>query len=175
MADDPPDDPLRGLVLEGRFRLERLLGEGGMGVVYIAEELRLQRRCAVKLLSPELGADPIYAERFRREAQAIAALQHDNVIDIYHLGEGPDGLLFFAMELLVGEDLETRIDRRGARPYTWVDCCHWAISIARGTAAVHHAGLVHRDLKPSNVFLARQRDGREVVKLLDFGIARVQG
>jgi serine/threonine-protein kinase len=175
MADAPPSDPLRGTVLEGRFRLDRLLGEGGMGVIYIAEELRLQRRCAVKLLNPELGADPVYAERFRREAQAIAALQHDNVIDVYHLGEGPDGLLFFAMELLVGEDLETRIDGRGARPYTWVDCCHWAIAVARGTAAVHHAGLVHRDLKPSNVFLARQRDGREVVKLLDFGIARVQG
>jgi serine/threonine protein kinase len=175
MSDDESPDPLLGTVLEGRFRLERLLGEGGMGRVYIGEELRLRRRIAVKVLLPELGDDPAYVERFLREAQAIAALQHDNVVDIYHLGEDPSGVLFFAMELLIGEDLETRIDRRGVKPYTWVDCCRWGTEVARGMAAVHHAGLVHRDLKPSNVFLARQRDGREVVKLLDFGIARAQG
>ena len=166
-------DPLLGAVLEGRFRVERVLGEGGMGRVYEAEEIRLRRRCALKALLPEAMSDPVCIERFLREAQAIAQLRHENIVAIYHLGDDPEhGVVFFAMELLEGEDLEARLFDRERRPLAWLDIARWGASIAGAMATVHAAGLIHRDLKPSNVFLIRRRDGREQVKLLDFGIAR---
>lgn len=174
MSGEGAEDSLVGAVLEGRFRIDRMLGEGGMGRVYVAEELRLRRRCAVKVLLPEVMADPANLERFLREAQAIAQLRHDNIVDVYHLGEDQErGVVFFAMELLEGEDLETRLLARRQRPVSWVDVARWGAEIAGAMAAVHAAGLVHRDLKPSNIFLVARRDGREQVKLLDFGIAKL--
>ena len=166
-------DTLVGTTLEGRFRIERLLGEGGMGRVYIADETRLRRRCAVKVLLPELSQDKDNVERFLREAQSIAQIHHENVVDIHHLGEDADqGVVFFAMELLSGEDLEMRLADRKKRPIAWLDVVRWMAMVAGAMGAVHAAGLIHRDLKPSNIFLNRRRDGREQVKLLDFGIAK---
>ncbi len=166
-------DTLVGATLEGRFRIERLLGEGGMGRVYIADETRLRRRCAVKVLLPELAQDKDNVERFLREAQSIAQIHHENVVDIHHLGEDETyGVVFFAMELLSGEDLEMRLADRKKRPIAWLDVCRWMAQVAGAMGAVHAAGLIHRDLKPSNIFLNRRRDGREQVKLLDFGIAK---
>jgi serine/threonine protein kinase len=166
-------DTLVGATLEGRFRIERLLGEGGMGRVYIADETRLRRRCAVKVLLPELAQDKDNVERFLREAQSIAQIHHENVVDIHHLGEDENfGVVFFAMELLSGEDLEMRLADRKKRPVSWLDVCRWMAQVAGAMGAVHAAGLIHRDLKPSNIFLNRRRDGREQVKLLDFGIAK---
>jgi serine/threonine protein kinase len=166
-------DTLVGATLEGRFRIERLLGEGGMGRVYIADETRLRRRCAVKVLLPELSQDKDNVERFLREAQSIAQIHHENVVDIHHLGEDETfGVVFFAMELLSGEDLEMRLADRKKRPIAWLDVCRWMAQVAGAMGAVHAAGLIHRDLKPSNIFLNRRRDGREQVKLLDFGIAK---
>lgn len=166
-------DALIGTVLEGRFEIERLLGEGGMGRVYVADETRLRRRCAVKVLLPELSQDKDCVERFLREAQAIAQIHHENVVDIYHLGEdATSGVVFFAMELLQGEDLETRLLDRVARPVLWDQVCHWIAQAAGAVGAVHQAGMIHRDLKPSNIFIARRRDGRDRIKLLDFGIAK---
>jgi serine/threonine-protein kinase len=167
-------DALIGTVLEGRFEIERLLGEGGMGRVYVADETRLRRRCAVKVLLPELSQDKDCVERFLHEAQAIAQIHHENVVDIYHLGEDvSSGVVFFAMELLQGEDLETRLLDRVARPVLWDQVCHWIAQAAGAVGAVHQAGMIHRDLKPSNIFIARRRDGRDRIKLLDFGIAKV--
>ena len=166
-------DALIGTVLEGRFQIERLLGEGGMGRVYVADETRLRRRCALKVLLPELSEDKDCVERFLHEAQAIAQIHHENVVDIYHLGEDPSsGVVFFAMELLQGEDLETRLLDRVARPVLWDQACHWIAQSAGAVGAVHQAGMIHRDLKPSNIFIARRRDGRDRIKLLDFGIAK---
>jgi serine/threonine protein kinase len=168
-------DALIGTVLEGRFQIERLIGEGGMGRVYVADETRLRRRCALKVLLPELSADQGCVERFLREAQAIAQIHHENVVDIYHLGEhagGEGGVVFFAMELLTGEDLETRLRDRVERPVTWEMVCQWMAQVAGAMAAVHHAGLIHRDLKPSNIFISRRRDGRDRIKLLDFGVVK---
>lgn len=166
-------DALIGTVLEGRFEIERLLGEGGMGRVYVADETRLRRRCAVKVLLPELSQDKDCVERFLHEAQAIAQIHHENVVDIYHLGEdATSGVVFFAMELLQGEDLETRLLDRAARPVLWDNVCHWIAQAAGAVGAVHQAGMIHRDLKPSNIFIARRRDGRDRIKLLDFGIAK---
>lgn len=172
MALEAQDDPLIGTVLEGRFQIEGLVGEGGMGRVYVAEELRLKRRCAVKVLLPEMSQDNDCVERFMREAQSIAQIHHENVVDIYHLGDAASGHVFFAMELLSGEDLETRLFDRERRPVTWQQVCLWMAQAAGAVAAVHAAGMIHRDLKPSNLFLARRRDGRDQIKLLDFGIAK---
>ena len=172
MVQEAPKDPLVGTTLEGRFFIERLLGEGGMGRVYVAEELRLKRRCALKVLLPELSADVGCRDRFLREAQAIAAIEHENVIDIYHLGDDSNDVVFFAMELLTGEDLESRLLDRARRPLGWQQICQWMVQVAAAMASVHAAGLIHRDLKPSNIFLSKRRDGREQVKLLDFGIVK---
>lgn len=172
MRTDGDQDPPLGIVLEGRYQLVDMLGHGGMGSVYVARDIRLGRRYALKVLSPELARDRSFVERFLREAQMIAQLQHPNIVDIHSFGEDPSGIVFFTMELLTGEDLDSRIYARSMRPYTVHDACAWAIGIARAVAAVHENGLIHRDLKAQNVFLARSRDGSEVVKLLDFGIAR---
>ena len=165
-------DPLIGALLDGRYRIASLLGQGGMGNVYLAEETRLRRRCALKVLQPQLAQDRAHVERFLREAQTIAQFEHPNIVDIHSYGEEPGGVVFFAMELLTGHDLDARLKRRDEDEFTTHDCCVWAIQIARAVAVVHEAGLIHRDLKTSNIFLAQRRDGEEIVKLLDFGIAR---
>ena len=171
MLRDAPVELAIGDVLEGRFRLDALLGRGGMGSVYAAEELRLRRRCALKVLRQDLTGDRDNVERFLREARTIAGLRNRHIVEIHSFGEDPSGAVFYAMELLVGEDLEARLRDRRQRPVSWRDVCEWGAQIARGMAAVHGAGLIHRDLKPGNVFLA-QDDGEVRVKLLDFGIVR---
>lgn len=172
MPSDSTRDPLLGSLLDGRYLVSKLLGQGGMGNVYLAEETRLRRRCALKVLHPKLAEDRTNVERFLREAQTIAQLEHPNIVDIYAYGEEASGVVWFAMELLVGEDLDARLRARAERPFTSHECCAWGIQIAQAVAVVHDAGLIHRDLKASNIFLARRRDGEEIVKLLDFGIAR---
>ncbi|PCC68936.1 serine/threonine protein kinase [Nannocystis exedens] len=168
------DAQVIGTVLENRYRVLGLLGRGGMGDVYLGEDMRLRRRCALKLLHARLAEDRTSVERFLREAQMIASLDHPNIVDIYSFGEEPSGLVFFAMELLQGEDLDARLRRRAEHPFSPHDACVWAIQIAHAVACVHDSGLIHRDLKVSNVFLARRRDGGEICKLLDFGIARAE-
>lgn len=168
----PLQDSNLGTTLDGRYQIVALLGRGGMGNVYLAEETRLRRRCALKVLHSHLSHERANVERFLREAQTIAQFEHPNIVDIFSFGEEPNGVVFFAMELLTGEDLEVRIKRREEEPYTLHQGILWAIQVARAVAVVHDAGLIHRDLKVSNVFLARRRDGEEIVKLLDFGIAR---
>lgn len=170
--DEQPQDPLLGWVLDGRYQVISQLGRGGMGTVYLAEDTRLRRKCALKVLHPGLTAERAHIERFLREAQTIAQFEHPNIVDIFAYGEEPNGVVFFAMELLTGEDLDARVKRSADQPYTPQEACVWAIQVARAVAVVHDTGLIHRDLKVSNVFLARRRDGEEVVKLLDFGIAR---
>ncbi|MCY0992104.1 serine/threonine-protein kinase [Nannocystis sp. ILAH1] len=165
-------DSLLGTVLEGRYQLLSVLGRGGMGSVYVAEDVHLRRRCALKVLHPHFAEERANVERFLREAQMMARLEHVNIVDIYSFGEDPSGLVYFAMELLQGEDLYTRLKASGERPYLVHEACLWALQLARAVGCVHEAGLIHRDLKTPNIFLARKRDGEEVVKLLDFGIAR---
>jgi serine/threonine protein kinase len=165
-------DPLLGSVLDGRYRIVSLLGRGGMGNVYLAEETRLKRRAAIKVLHPHLTQERGNVDRFLREAQTIAQFEHPHIVDIFAYGEEPNGVVFFAMELLSGEDLDARVKASAQRPYTTADVLQWAVQIARAVAVVHDAGLIHRDLKVSNIYLARRRDGEELVKLLDFGIAR---
>ena len=173
MGIEAQSDPLLGSVFEGHYQVLELIGRGGMGNVYLAEETRLKRRCALKVLNAQLSEDRTHVERFLREARTMAQLSHSNIVNIHSFGEDPAGA-FFVMELLEGEDLDNRLKGRSERPITLEDSYAWAIQIARAVGVVHKAKLIHRDLKTSNVFLAQQ-DGEEIVKLLDFGIARPVG
>ncbi|MBX3464032.1 MAG: protein kinase [Planctomycetes bacterium] len=173
------EDPLAGLRLAGRYRLDRCLGRGAMGVVYRAEDRELQRVVAVKILDARLFHDPQAEQRFQREAEALASLQHANVVAVHDRGRTPEGIHFLVMELLDGCTLAALLEhgdpgeaRTAAgiaahEPHWPRQAARWGRDLALGLAAAHARGLVHRDVKPSNVFVTR--DGRPV--LLDFGIA----
>jgi serine/threonine protein kinase len=153
-------------VLSGRYRLERHLARGGMGEVYLAHDELLNRTVAVKELFPELAQDAAFVERFRREAQAAAALNHPNVVSVYDFGDA-DGVYFIVMEYVDGQTLRDIIREEGQMaPAEAVDI---AAEIAAALAAAHEQGLVHRDVKPPNVLITKA-DG--TVKVADFGIAR---
>lgn len=151
----------------GDYRLLHVLGRGGMGVVYEAEDERLQRRVALKLMAPELAASATARGHILAEARAAARIRDDAVVAIYQCGED-DGIAYVAMELLVGEPLEKRL-RGGWRPSP-AEVVRLARETAQGLAAAHARGLIHRDVKPGNIFL-EDRPGGWRVKLLDFGIA----
>ncbi|OYW13248.1 MAG: hypothetical protein B7Z55_17155, partial [Planctomycetales bacterium 12-60-4] len=150
----------------GDYRVFRILGRGGMGVVFDAEDVRLHRRVALKVVSTSIAQNPNAKARFFREARAAAAVEHDNVIVIYQVGEDR-GLPFLAMPLLQGETLADRLQRERRLPAAEV--IRIGREIAAGLAAAHERGLIHRDIKPANLWLD-WRSGR--VKILDFGLAR---
>jgi serine/threonine-protein kinase len=151
----------------GPYRLLREIGNGGMGMVYEAEDARLGRRVAVKLLPPEVSRDHKAKERFLREARAAAAVDHPNICTVHDVGES-DGRLYIVLTYYEGETLRERI-KRGPLPLD--EARQIAIQVARGLACAHEAGIVHRDIKPANVMLPRRGEA----KILDFGIARLQG
>ena len=165
---------LRGRVLADRYRIEEVIGRGGMGAVYRATDQRLNRPVAVKVITAG-AADPATRERlrarFRHEANAAASLpHHPNVVPVYDYGTDDElGLDYIVMELLRGEDLATRLQGGGVPPMA--EALRILQHAARGVAVGHRAGLIHRDVKPGNVFLVRQGDDEEV-RVLDFGIAK---
>jgi eukaryotic-like serine/threonine-protein kinase len=148
----------------GPYEILSPLGAGGMGEVYRAHDARLDRDVAVKILPSHLADDPIALARFEREAKAVAATSHPNILSIHDFGR-QDGTVYAVMELLDGESLRERL---GSGALSWRKTADYALQIAHGLAAAHEKGIVHRDLKPENLFVTR--DGR--VKILDFGIAR---
>jgi Protein kinase domain len=150
------------------YRLETLLGRGGMSVVYVAEDLRLRRKVAVKLLAPELAEDDRFRERFVRESELAASIDHPNVIPIYEAGE-VDGRLYIAMRYVAGTDLKALLRREG--PLVPIRAAAIVAQLAAALDVAHGRGLVHRDVKPGNVLLAAE-DGREHVYLSDFGVAK---
>ena len=162
----PLEDPRLGTLLRGRYKLEAIIGEGGMATVYRARYLNFDRLCAIKILNEAAQADPVTTKRFRREAKATQKLSHPNIIEIYEEGETPDGAPFMAMELLKGEPLA---DRLGRGRLSLEESLPITLSVARALARAHDLEVLHRDLKPENVFI-ESPDGRVV--LLDFGIAR---
>lgn len=156
----------------GSYRLVERLGVGGMGEVWLAEHRLLARRAAIKLIKNEGSARDLEAhkERFRREAQSLAALRSRNTIELFDYGVTEDGTFFYVMELLDGLDLETLVAKDGPQPPARV--VKLLIQMCRSLAEAHDVGLVHRDVKPANIFVCRMADELDVVKVLDFGLVR---
>jgi serine/threonine protein kinase len=162
-----------GDILEGKYAIGPRLGQGGMGVVYLAEHVSLGHKVAVKVLHPTEAEDPNMIARFKVEARSAASIRHRNLVEVTDFGITPDRRPFFVMEYLNGESLADRLDRR--HTLTEREVVEIADQILSGLGSAHRGGVVHRDLKPENVFLARGDERREVVKLLDFGIAKIVG
>ncbi len=162
-------DPRIGTVLAGRYVIEEVIGEGGMATVYRARHKLTDKQVAVKIMSSMLASDAIVRERFRREARSAQKLAHPNIIEIYDQGDTEDGTAFIVMELLQGESLAP-VTSRG--PLDVDRAIHIMIQIARGVARAHDLEIIHRDIKPENIFLCRREDGSDLVKVLDFGIAK---
>jgi serine/threonine-protein kinase len=156
------------MTLDGRYLLVSHIASGGMGAIFRARHVYMKNELALKVLRPDLSSLPDLAERFRREAEIAAALEHDNIVRVTDFARSPEGWLFLAMELLEGESLFDRL-RRG--PLSPEEAIRILVQMCHGLEAAHAHGVVHRDLKPENVFLADRPPG--LVKLLDFGIAKL--
>lgn len=158
-----------GQVLAGRYRVERILGRGGMGVVVAATDLHSGRGIAIKRILPAIAQEREAVERFLTEVQAARRLRNEHVTRLLDLGECEDGVPYMAMELLTGEDLDTRL-RRG--PLAVEDTVDVALQVLVALDDAHAAGFVHRDIKPENVFLCARAGSAPLVKVLDFGVSR---
>ncbi len=162
-----------GEILAGKYRVERLLAAGGMGVVVQATHLDLDRAVALKFIRGEHADNPELAERFALEARAAARLKSEHACRVLDVGRLDTGTQYIVMELLEGEDLAARLARDGRLPTE--QAIDWLLQASEAVAEAHSLGIVHRDLKPENLFLARQPDGSLVVKVLDFGISQQTG
>ena len=169
-----PDQPSElkhiGKVLDNKYRLDSYLSRGGMGAVYRATHVMLGRPVAVKLINPDLVTSPDIVRRFQREARAVTHLNHPNIVEVYDLGQTPDGTLYIAMELVSGESLSSVIKSGGPLPPSRIVSI--ISQVASALALAHRKEIVHRDLKPHNIMITQGEDGREHAKLLDFGIAK---
>jgi serine/threonine-protein kinase len=161
-----------GDVVLDKYRVERVLGQGGMGVVVAATHVDLDQRVALKFLLPEALAHPELVERFAREAKAAARIQSQHVVRVLDTGKMPTGAPFMVMEYLEGDDLAGVLEREGKIPVARV--VDYLLEACEAIGEAHAAGIVHRDLKPANLFLAKQRDRRSIVKVLDFGISKLE-
>jgi serine/threonine-protein kinase len=166
-------DPMIGRVINGRYEVLSLLGQGGMGAVYKAREQRLRREVALKILLKEFSENETVVQRFYKEALAASRLAHPNTIRVYDHGEdGEDGLLYIAMEFLRGRSLAQELSRGGAMPPK--RAIHILRQVCRSLQEAHQAGIIHRDLKPDNIFLVDIQGERDFVKVLDFGVAKLK-
>ncbi len=162
-----------GQILEDKYKILRKIGQGGMGVVYEARHMALNLTVAIKVLHPSEADDPNMIARFRIEAQSAAGIKHLNVVDVTDFGLTPDRRPFFVMEYLTGESLADRLDRLKFLNENMI--VEVTDQILDGLMSAHRKGIIHRDLKPENVLFSKTDDGRETVKILDFGIAKIIG
>jgi serine/threonine-protein kinase len=154
----------------GQYRLGRRIGSGGMGEVYFAEHRLLKRPCALKLIRPGAAADPSALERFEREVRLTATLAHTNIIEVYDYGRTEDGRYYYVMQYLPGLDLGELVTHYGPLPSGRV--VYLLRQVCRALGAAHAAGLIHRDIKPANILVSQIGGTPDLVKLLDFGLAR---
>lgn len=158
------------LIIGGRYRVERLLGTGGMGAVYLVTHLSLGEPRALKVIRPDVLRDEAALSRFRREAQVQSRVRHPNVVTVHDFGESPGSNIWMLLEYADGVPLDELLEREG--PLAPERAAALMLGVARGVGAAHAAGIIHRDLKPANILVTRGPDGRDVPKVLDFGIAR---
>ncbi len=159
-----------GDVIAERYHVLKKLGEGGMGAVYLAEHVKMGRKSAVKIMNPGMVNDADAIQRFNREATNASRITHPNVAAIYDFGETREGLIYLAMEFIEGDSLTAVIERLGALPPQ--RAANIAFQTSEGLVVAHDMGIVHRDLKPDNIMIAKNRDGSDCVKVVDFGIAK---
>src|SRR3954469_11037046 len=171
IAMEIPEDPLVGLTLDEKYRLDARIGKGGMGTVYRATHLLIDRPVAIKVLNPHFVEDEEAQERFRREARAAGRLQHQNVAAVTDFGRTDDGLVYIVMELLEGRTLRDVLSREA--PLDAARAVSLMLQISAAVGAAHEAGIIHRDLKPANIFIVQRKDAPPFVKVLDFGIAKL--
>ena len=167
---ESPIDPLLGRVFEGKYRLDERLGGGGMGTVYRATHLLIDRPVAVKVLSQRFVGDQTAQQRFRREARAAGRMQHPNAVTVTDFGTTDDGYLYIVMELLEGRTLRDLLAREA--PLDPARAVSLMLQACGAVGAAHEAGLIHRDLKPANIFIEQRPNLPAVVKVLDFGVAK---
>lgn len=168
-----PQGPVApGELIAGKYRVERELGAGGMGVVVLAMHVELERRVAIKFLAESLHASPDVVERFAREARAAARLHSEHVAKVLDVGRLASGAPYYVMEMLVGQDLAQLVKAQGAlSPHV---ACDYVLQVCEAIAEAHALGIVHRDLKPANIFVSMRPDGSPIAKVLDFGISKVR-
>ena len=163
-------DTMLGREVAGRYRIRSVLGEGGMGAVYRATQLGIDRDVALKIIRPELAQDPALQARFTREARLASRVQSIRVVTLFDYGRTDDDLMYMAMELLDGESLADRLAREGL--VSAAESVRVGLEVARALQAAHELDVIHRDLKPDNVFVTHREN---LVKVLDFGIAKIMG
>jgi tRNA A-37 threonylcarbamoyl transferase component Bud32 len=173
-GDGPPVLQLIGTRLAGTYRLERLIGRGGMATVFEATHARLPRRFAVKLMTQSLQTSPEAIERMRREAEVASRLEHENLVDVVDFNVTDDGVPFIVMELLAGEPLARRLQRERVI-HSVADFVAIVRQVTAGVSAAHERNIVHRDLKPTNIFLCASDAQQPRVKVMDFGISKIIG
>jgi len=175
MSDPNANAPVirPGDLIGGKYRVERIIGQGGMGTVVRARHTLLEQDVAIKVLASEFAADPQYCARFLREAQTAVSIKGEHVVRVLDVGTRENGAPFMVMEYLEGQDLAAIVETSG--PLHINDAIDYILQACEALSEAHVAGLTHRDIKPSNIFLAKRSDGSPLVKLLDFGIAKPSG
>jgi len=175
-ASRPPpadQDKMVGRILDSRYRIDAILGEGGMGVVYASTHTVLQKRMAIKIIRGDMARDSELVTRFTQEARAASAIGNEHIIDVSDFGTVDDGSVYFVMEYLDGTSLSAAVKTGGAMHHG--RAVYIMAQICEALGAAHAGGIVHRDLKPDNIFLIKRGEKPDFVKILDFGIAKVGG
>ena len=164
-------DFLPGCVVAGKYRVERLIARGGMGAVFAAHHLILDQTVAIKVLLPEHAGRPGAAARFMNEARAVARMKSEHIAAVMDVGQLENDGAYMVLEYLEGVDLDDLVSQRGPQPID--QSTHYVLQALEAIAQAHSLGIIHRDLKPANIYLARQPDGSEIIKVLDFGISKI--